>query len=71
MKELITYYILFIIFLLVILGAAGSALGALFSGSVSGMLIVMLASLPAVAWSWWLAYVMKGCAGKQNWIMPE
>ncbi len=71
MKEVVTYYILFIIFLLTLFGVAGGALSALASGSVGGMFAIVLGMMLPLAWSWWLAYVMKGCAGKQNWLMPE
>lgn len=71
MKEVITYYIVFIIFLLSVIGVAGSGLSALLAGSVTGMVFIFAAALAPLAWQWWLSYVLKGCAGKQNWLMPD
>jgi len=71
MKELVTYYIVYIIFLLALLSVASGSLMSLLSGSIVGMFAMVMVSLPFLMWQFWLSYVLKGCAGKQNWLMPE
>ena len=71
MKEIITYYILFAIFLMTLLSVAGAGLAVFSQGTVAGLIGVIVAALPALAWTWWMAYVMKDCAGKQNWVMAD
>ena len=71
MKEVITYYVLFIIFLMTLLSVSGAGIAVFSQGSVVGLVGVVVAALPIVLWTWWLAYVMKDCAGKRNWLMPN
>jgi hypothetical protein len=71
MKELITYYILLVILLMTLFSVGGAGLAVFSEGSVPGFIGVVVASLPVVLWLWWLTYVMKGCAGKNNWIAPN
>ena len=71
MKEIVTYYILFVIFLMTLLSVGGAALAVFSQGSVPGFIGIIIGALPVVLWTWWLAYVMKDCAGKQNWVLSN
>jgi hypothetical protein len=71
MKELITYYIVYIIFLLALFSTVAGGIMSLLSGSIGGVFMMVLVSLPFLMWQFWLSYVLKGCAGKQNWLLPE